>query len=71
MTPAGTGVYDVTSYLKDSSVFDVAEGFVKCPTGVGIGIEIDEEMVRKVSKECATPWRCLEFFGPDGAVREW
>lgn len=71
MTPAGAGTFDLCSYLKDPSVFDVSGGFVKRPTGVGIGIEIDEEMVRKVSKECTTAWRCLEFFGPGGEVREW
>lgn len=71
MTPAGAGTYDLDSYLKDPSVFHVEGGFVQCPSGFGLGIEVDEEMVRRVSKECTTPWRCLEFFGPDGAVREW
>ncbi|KAF8543981.1 enolase C-terminal domain-like protein [Trichophaea hybrida] len=70
MTPPGAGTFDLCSYLKNPSVFDVSEGFVKCPTGTGIGIEVDEEMIRKVSKDCKA-WRCLEFFGPGGEVREW
>lgn len=72
MTPAGAGTYDLCSYLKNPQVFDVSEGFVKCPTGVGIGIEVDEAMVRKVSKDSAAfAWRCLEFHGPGDEVREW
>lgn len=70
MTPEGAGDWDLTSYLKDPSIFDVSEGYVKTPCGPGLGIEVDEELIRKVSKDCV-PWRCLEFFGPDGAVREW
>ncbi|KAF8466977.1 enolase C-terminal domain-like protein [Kalaharituber pfeilii] len=62
--------YDLCSYLKDASIFDVKEGYVKAPTGPGLGIEIDEAEVRKVSKNCKA-WRCLEFHGPDGSVREW
>ncbi|KAG0635121.1 enolase C-terminal domain-like protein [Tuber brumale] len=70
MTPPGAGTYDLNSYVKDTTVFEVNEGYVKVPTGVGIGIEVDEAEVRRVSKDCKA-WRCLEFHGPDGAVREW
>ncbi|KAL7276194.1 hypothetical protein RUND412_000810 [Rhizina undulata] len=70
MTPSGAGTYDLTNYVKDPSVFDVKEGYVQALTGVGLGIEINEEAVRAVSKDC-TAWRCLEFHGPGGEVREW
>lgn len=70
MTPPGTGSYDLNNYIKNKTVFEVTDGFVKAPTGVGIGIEVDEDEVRKVSKDCM-PWRCLEFYAPDGGVREW
>ncbi|PWW74440.1 enolase C-terminal domain-like protein [Tuber magnatum] len=70
MTPPGAGTYDLNNYVKDTAIFEVNEGHVKAPTGVGIGIEVDEVEVRRVSKDCKA-WRCLEFHGPDGAVREW
>lgn len=70
MTPPGSGDFDLCSYLKNPGVFDVAGGFVETPTGVGLGIEVDEEAVRRVSSGCRA-WRCLEFFGPGGEVREW
>lgn len=61
---------DLNTYLKDASVFDLDEGCVKAPTGPGLGIEIDEEMVRKIA-ESTEPWTTVTFFGPDGAIREW
>ncbi|EOD50440.1 putative mandelate racemase muconate lactonizing enzyme family protein [Neofusicoccum parvum UCRNP2] len=64
------GDIDLLTYLKDPSVFDIEEGFVKAPTGIGLGIEIDEEMVRNIAKETA-PWQCKEFYGVDGGIREW
>ena len=70
MTPNGAGTYDLCSYLNNPEVFEVSEGFVKCPTGVGLGIEVDEAMVRRVSVDCVA-WRCLEFHGPGGEIREW
>lgn len=68
-TEAGDDI-DLLTYMKDQSVFDITDGYVKAPTGVGLGIEIDEEMVRRISKD-SKPWQCKEFFGPDGSIREW
>ena len=45
------GEHDLNTYLLDQTVFAIEEGYVKAPTGHGLGIEIDEEMVRKISKE--------------------
>lgn len=67
-TEAGT--YDLTSYLKDPSVFNVEDGYVKAPGGVGLGIEIDEDEVRRIAKDCQ-PWLPKEFYGVDGGIREW
>ncbi|KAL4926321.1 D-galactonate dehydratase [Aspergillus undulatus] len=64
------GDIDLLTYLKDQSVFDIENGYVKAPTGPGLGIEIDEDLVRRVSQETA-PWQCKEFHGPDGGIREW
>ncbi|KAF7718572.1 Mandelate racemase/muconate lactonizing enzyme [Penicillium ucsense] len=64
------GEIDITSYLVDKSVFDIEEGYVTALSKPGLGVEIDEEMVRKISQE-TTPWQPKEFFGPDGSIREW
>jgi galactonate dehydratase len=64
------GDIDLLTYLKDQSVFDIEDGYVKAPTGAGLGIEINEDLVRKIAAE-TQPWQCKEFFGPDGGIREW
>ncbi len=64
------GEHDLVSYLKDGSVFDVQDGYVKALMGVGLGIEIDEAAVRRVAND-APPWLPKEFYGVDGGIREW
>lgn len=64
------GEYDVHSYLKDSSVFDVKDGHVQAFTQPGLGININEELVREVAKT-AVPWRSGGFVAEDGGMREW
>jgi len=64
------GEEDLHTYLVDQSVFNIEDGYVKAPTGVGLGIEINEEVVRKIS-ETTQPWQPKEFYGEDGSIREW
>ena len=64
------GEHDLNTYLVDQTVFDIEDGYVRAPTGWGIGIEVDEDAVRKFSLD-TEPWKCKEFYGPDGAIREW
>jgi galactonate dehydratase len=64
------GDIDLNSYLVDKSVFEITEGYVNATSKPGLGIEIDEELVRKISKE-TQPWQPKEFYGPDGSIREW
>lgn len=64
------GDIDITSYLKNKSVFDIEGGYVKALEGPGLGIEVDEEMIRKVAQD-TQPWQCEQFVGEDGMIREW
>lgn len=64
------GEYDITSYVKDATVFEVKDGYVEALTAPGLGIEVDEEAVRRVAQS-TQPWPCKEFYGPDGSIREW
>lgn len=64
------GDHDLTSYVRNPEVFDVKEGFVDLLTGPGIGVEVDEEMVRSFSLNTA-PWVSPIFVGPGGEAREW
>lgn len=64
------GDIDLNSYLVDKTVFDIKEGYVAATSKPGLGIDIDEDLVRKISKE-TEPWQPKEFYGPDGSIREW
>lgn len=64
------GDVDLTTYLKDKTVFDIQAGYVPAPTGPGLGIDVDEELVREIARN-TEPWQCKEFYGSDGAIREW
>lgn len=61
---------DLTSYTHNPEVWDVENGYIELMTGPGLGIEIDEDQVRKFS-EGAKPWVSPGFIGPGGEVREW
>lgn len=64
------GGYDLLSYVKDPSIWDVKDGYVQMMKGPGLGIELDEELIRKASKDAA-PWVSPGFVGPGGELREW
>ena len=65
------GEEDLNTYLLDQSVFDIKEGgYVDALRGPGLGIEINEEVVRRISRD-TVPWVTKEFYGPDGGLREW
>ena len=65
------GEEDLNTYLIDQSVFDIKDGYVDALTGHGLGIEVNEEVVRRMSNTDTAPWRTKQFHGPDGSIREW
>jgi galactonate dehydratase len=64
------GSQDLTSYTKNPEVWDVKDGYIELLKGPGLGIEVDEEWVRRESKE-ARAWVSPGFIGPGGEIREW
>jgi galactonate dehydratase len=61
---------DLLDYLEDKSVFEYINGFVKIPDGPGLGIEINEVMVKKMA-ETGNNWRNPLWRHEDGSVAEW
>lgn len=61
---------DLLDYLVDPSVFHYEEGYVKIPQGPGLGIEINEEHVRKMAA-IGHDWKNPVWRHPDGSVAEW
>lgn len=64
------GGQDLTSYTHNPEVWKVTGGYIELMKGPGLGIEIDEEQVRKFSQG-TKPWVSPGFIGPGGEVREW
>jgi galactonate dehydratase len=62
--------HDLLSYMRNPEVFDVRDGMVAALQGPGLGVEIDEDMVREAAKDAPT-WRNPIWRGEDGSVREW
>lgn len=61
---------DLTSYHTNPEVWKVDKGYINILPGPGLGIEIDEEEVRRLSKD-ASAWVSPGFIGPGGEIREW
>jgi len=61
---------DLGTYLKNPEVLEVKDGFIKVPMAPGLGIEVNEELVRANAKD-AKHWSNLTWRGEDGGLREW
>jgi galactonate dehydratase len=68
-----TGGFDLLTYMKNPEVFEVRDGHIDLLTAPGLGVELNEELIRKEAAEAAKlePWTNPLFRGPDGTVREW
>jgi len=61
---------DLLDYLVDKTVFRYEGGFVKIPDNHGLGIEVNEEHVRKMAAT-GHNWKNPLWRHDDGSVAEW
>jgi galactonate dehydratase len=61
---------DLLDYIVDKSVFEYKDGYVSIPQGPGLGIEINEEFVRKQA-EIGHNWKNPIWRHKDGSIAEW
>jgi galactonate dehydratase len=61
---------DLLDYLQDQRVFEYANGFVAVPQAPGLGITIDENVVREAA-ERGHDWKNPVWRTEDGVVAEW
>lgn len=61
---------DLLDYVKDPSVFKYENGFVNIPEGPGLGIEVNEEHVKKMS-QVGHDWKNPIWRNKDGSIAEW
>jgi galactonate dehydratase len=62
--------YDLLNYLKDPSVFSFKDGYAQLLTGPGLGIDVNEEYVRKMA-QTGHDWHNPIWRDSDGVVTEW
>ncbi|SFJ17630.1 galactonate dehydratase [Thermoflavimicrobium dichotomicum] len=61
---------DLLDYLVDPKVFQYENGYVQIPQGHGLGIEINEDHVRKMAA-VGHNWKNPVWRHKDGSVAEW
>lgn len=61
---------DLLDYLTDKTVFEYKDGYVNIPDKPGLGIEINEDHVRKMAA-VGHNWRNPVWRHTDGSVAEW
>jgi galactonate dehydratase len=61
---------DLLDYLADKTVFRFDQGFVSIPEGPGLGIEMNEDHVRRMAAT-GHRWRNPVWRHEDGSVAEW
>ncbi|MDZ7801434.1 MAG: galactonate dehydratase [Trueperaceae bacterium] len=61
---------DIQDYLTDASVFQIEDGHLNIPQRPGLGIDIDEDVVREKAKE-GHAWKNPLWRHGDGSVAEW
>ncbi|KAK2608879.1 hypothetical protein QQS21_002592 [Conoideocrella luteorostrata] len=64
------GGYDLLSYIKNPEIWDVKDGYVELMRGPGLGIDVNEDLVREASVG-AEAWVSPGFVGPGEELREW
>ncbi|WP_026677404.1 galactonate dehydratase [Fictibacillus gelatini] len=61
---------DLLDYLADPSVFEYKDGYVQIPQKPGLGIEINEDHVKRMA-EVGHRWRNPVWRHNDGSIAEW
>ncbi len=61
---------DLATYLLNPEILDVKEGFIEAPMTPGLGLEMNEELIREASKT-SVHWSNPVWRGEDGSFREW
>lgn len=62
--------FDLLDFVKNKEIFQYKDGYLELPKKPGLGIEIDEELVEKVSAE-GLYWTNPSWKNYDGTIAEW
>lgn len=62
--------FDLLDFVANKEIFEYKNGFVNIPEGYGLGLEIDEEMVRANALDDLN-WTNPRWRNDDGTLSEW
>lgn len=62
--------FDLLDFVRNKDIFQFENGYLPLPKGVGLGLDLDEEKIRKVSQE-GLVWKNPRWRNYDGTVAEW
>ena len=61
---------DLTDYVKNKEIFEYQNGFADIPSGPGLGIVMDEEMIKERALD-DLGWTNPTWRNEDGTITEW
>lgn len=62
---------ELLTYVKNKDDFSMADGYLHALTKPGLGVEIDEDVVKEVASKNDVNWRNPVWRHEDGSVAEW
>jgi len=62
--------FDLLDFVKNKEIFQFKDGFLDIPDKPGLGLEMDEDMIKEVAKD-GLVWTNPKWRNYDGTVAEW
>ncbi len=62
--------FDLLDFVKNKDIFEFKDGYLSIPTKPGLGIEMDEDIIREISQQ-GLEWSNPSWKNYDGTIAEW
>lgn len=62
--------FDLLDFVDNTEIFQFKDGFLDIPTGPGLGLQLNEDLIEEVSKE-ELIWTNPSWKHYDGTIAEW
>lgn len=62
--------FDLLDFINNKEIFQFKDGYVKIPAGPGLGVDMNEELIKKMDLE-GLHWTNPKWRNEDGTYAEW